>query len=202
MLSKNLTFSGLFLVENISVQAPPVSASWKTSSDHFSFRIESVDSALGETAKSFSDAVQNTTVCVIQKQRLVDEGLSSGLADWCQKWQNEAEILGEEAFGWLVSGACSLCDLWSWCMETIEKEMFGKGKRAHSTFLGEKIKTRTIRQWCFSWIHTLGQFLCSLWPSMHLPLELYLHDNLWLRALQSNNTLHVFSYLLLKSDNF
>ncbi|NXL22075.1 SYC2L protein, partial [Setophaga kirtlandii] len=35
-------------------------------------RIESVDSALGETAKSFADAVQNTTVCVIQKQRLVD----------------------------------------------------------------------------------------------------------------------------------
>ncbi|NXI12415.1 SYC2L protein, partial [Irena cyanogastra] len=30
-------------------------------------RIESVDSALGETAKSFADAVQDTTVCVTQK---------------------------------------------------------------------------------------------------------------------------------------
>ncbi|XP_072780368.1 synaptonemal complex protein 2-like [Taeniopygia guttata] len=48
-------------------------------------RTESVDSALGETAKGFASAVQNTMVCVVQKQLPMDGGLSSGLTDWCQK---------------------------------------------------------------------------------------------------------------------
>lgn len=50
-----------------------------------------------------------------------------------------------EAFGWLLCRAGSLCDLWSWCMESIEKELFNKEKRSNSTCLGKKIKTRAIR---------------------------------------------------------
>lgn len=49
-----LTFIGKFLSF--------ISCFSQTSQAHFSSRIQSVDSALGETAKSFADSIQNTTV--------------------------------------------------------------------------------------------------------------------------------------------